>query len=157
MTVASVCGKKFKRRVMVAMVLGLSWAARAGFADWEMYGGNAQHTATSTVGAQDLSQIRFQTPVDLDPQYQSGDLPIHYGSPLVTSLNTLLVPMNTNADSGFQIQAFNAFNPTGAATGVPLWTLTSDYILPPHYWIPSYAPVLTPSNRLYYAGAVGAW
>jgi len=34
------------------------------------------------------------------------------------------------------------------ATGDLLWQLTSDYIPPPHRWIPSFNPVLTPDGRM---------
>src|SRR5262249_4940362 len=36
-----------------------------------------------------------------------------------------------------------------------IWSTTTDYILPPHNWTPSYSPALTPSNRAYFAGAGG--
>jgi hypothetical protein len=35
------------------------------------------------------------------------------------------------------------------ATGDLLWQLTSDYIPPPHRWIPSFNPVLTPTSRMF--------
>jgi hypothetical protein len=41
------------------------------------------------------------------------------------------------------------------ATGATNWTAATDYILPPHNWIPSYSPALTPHNRLYFAGGGG--
>jgi len=56
------------------------------------------------------------------------------------------------ASDGFQVNVFNA------ADGSPLYTLTSDYIMPTHNWIPVYQPVLVgngDSARLYYAGAGG--
>ena len=33
------------------------------------------------------------------------------------------------------------------------WSQTTDYILPPHNWTPSFSPTLTPANRLYLPGA----
>src|SRR5947209_6573062 len=62
---------------------------------WSGYGGNGQHTALSTVASQPLEAIRWQTPVDLQPQYQGSDLLIHYGEPMVTGANTVLVPVKT--------------------------------------------------------------
>ena len=35
------------------------------------------------------------------------------------------------------------------ATGDLMWQLTSDYIPPPHRWIPSFNPVLTPTSRMF--------
>src|SRR5207248_10792024 len=37
-----------------------------------------------------------------------------------------------------------------------IWSQTSDYLIPPHNWTPSYAPALAPGNRLYFPGAGGA-
>src|SRR5207253_2151601 len=56
---------------------------------WTGFGGNAQHTAVSSVASQPLEGIRWQAPVDLAPQYSGSDLLIHYGEPAVTQNNTL--------------------------------------------------------------------
>lgn len=116
---------------------------------WQGYAGDSQHTATSSVPSQPLQSIHWQTAVDLDPQFSGNDLLIHYGSPTVTQSNTVIVPVKTGASNGFQLSAFNG------ATGSPLWTLPTDYALPPHNWVPSYSPTLTPANRLYFPGAGG--
>ncbi len=116
---------------------------------WAGYAGNAQHDGISTVASQSLQGIHWQTPVDLAPQYNGNDLLIHYGSPLVTQSNTVIVPVKTGATDGFKISAFNGAN------GAAKWSATTDYILPPHNWTPSVSPTLTPSHRLYYPGAGG--
>lgn len=116
------------------------------------FGGNAQHTSIYQPAAQNLSTIRWQTPVDLDPQYSGTDLNIHYGAPLITSANTVLVPVKTGATNGFEVNAYNG------TTGAAVYSLTTDYILPSHDWTPSYSPALAIScsgTRLYYAGAGG--
>jgi hypothetical protein len=117
------------------------------------FGGNSQHTAIFQPAAQNLSVIRWQTPVDLNPQYTSGgDLLIHYGAPLMTSANTVIVPVKTGATDGFEVNAYNG------ATGAFMYSLSTDYTLPSHSWTPSYSPalVITPSGtRLYYGGAGG--
>jgi hypothetical protein len=118
-------------------------------AAWAGYGHDPQHTALSSNASQPLSQIAWQTPVDLAPQFTGDDLLIHYGSPLVTAANTVIVPVKTVPDGGFRVEAINA------ATGAPKWSQATDYILPPHSWVPSYSPTLTPSGRLYFAGAGG--
>lgn len=119
-------------------------------ASWPEFALNPQHTALSTVASQPLQAIRWQTPVDLQPQYSiNGQLLIHYGSPLITSSNTVIIPVKTGTTDGFEVEAING------ADGSLLWTQTTDYILPPHDWVPSYSPVLTPQNRLYFAGAGG--
>src|SRR5262245_33450006 len=116
---------------------------------WGSYAGNPQHTALSSVSSQSLDRIGWQTPVDLDPQSSGGDLRIHYGSPLVTAADTVIVPVKTGAAGGFEVRALSG------SDGAARWTLTTDYLLPPHNWTPSFSPVLTPGGRLYFAGAGG--
>ncbi len=78
-----------------------------------------------------------------------GPLYIHYGSPLVTAANTVLVPVRTSASNTFEVDAHSG------ATGALIYSLSTDYTPPPHVWIPSYSPVLSRATRLYYAGAGG--
>lgn len=133
---------------LLSLIAGLPLSANAQ-GTWNTYGGNAQHTAISTVASQSLGQIVWQTPVDLDPQYSGTSLLIHYGSPLVSANNTVIVPVKTGATQGFRIEAHDG------ATGSLLWQHDSDYIMPLHNWTPSYAPTLTPNGRIYQAGAGG--
>jgi hypothetical protein len=96
------------------------------------FAGNAQHTAVYKPAAQDLNQIRWSTPVDLN---NNGDF-AHYGAPLITSSNTVVAPVKTNGTDG-----------------AAKYSLLTDYILPAHSWIPVYQPVLTTGSqggRLYY-------
>jgi hypothetical protein len=87
--------------------------------------------------------------VDLNPQYSGSELLIHYGSPAITRSNTVIVPVKTGATGGFEVKALVG------ATGATNWVQTSDYILPSHGWTPSFSPVLTPKNRLYFPGGGG--
>lgn len=133
-----------------ALLTGMLLGPKPGAAQtWGNYGGNAQHTAISTVASQSLNTIRWQTPVDLHPQFSGNDLLIHYGSPLVSTKNTILVPVKTGTNDGFRVQAFNGAN------GALLWQTDSNYSLPSHNWTPSFSPTLTASGRLYMAGAGG--
>ena len=116
---------------------------------WSGYGHDAQHTGISAVPAQPMNVIHWQTPVDEHPQYSGTTLYIHYGSPLSTRTNTIIFPIKTGISDGFRIEARSGGN--GAVT----WTQASDYTLPQHGWVPSFGPVLTPKNRLYYPGAGG--
>jgi hypothetical protein len=116
---------------------------------WGSFAGSAQHTGVAPVASQPLNQVLWQTPVDLNPQYSGGDLLIHYGSPLLTQANTVIVPVKTGATNGFQVEGRSGVG--GSLT----WTEPTDYLLPPHGWTPSYSPVLTSTGRLYYAGAGG--
>lgn len=116
---------------------------------WGNYNGNAQHTGLSTVALAGMNGIKWSTPVDLNPQYSGNSLLIHYGSPLATAGNTIIVPVKTGASGGFQVEAHRG------SDGALLWTQTSDYALPPHSWVPSYSPTITSTNQLYYAGEAG--
>jgi hypothetical protein len=123
-------------------------------APWSDYAHDPQHTALSPAASQPLANLHWQTPVDLNPQHAggdpSGDLYIHYGSPLITRSNTVIVPVKTGAYGGFRIEAHTGTN------GVLKWMQSTDYILPPTYdWTPSFSGTLTPKNRLYFPGAGG--
>jgi hypothetical protein len=121
----------------------------AGPAAWNTFAHDAQHAAQSQTASQPLNQIHWQTPVDLQPQYSGDDLLIHYGSPLITNANTVIVPVKTGATGGFIVEA------RGGSDGTLKWSLTTDYILPPHAWTPVFGPALTAQPRLYFPGAGG--
>jgi Big-like domain-containing protein len=111
------------------------------------FAGNAQHTSSYPAPAQNLNAIKWTANIDFN---NTGAL-THYGSPLVTASNTVLVPVKI-ANNAFRVDAFNG------ATGVFKYSIGSDYILPTHNWIPVYNPcVVTGSfgTRMYYAGAGG--
>ncbi|GAB3470185.1 hypothetical protein GCM10027321_40320 [Massilia terrae] len=117
---------------------------------WLGFGGSSQHAATSQIATQDLIRIRWRTPVDLAPQYSpQGYLLVHYGSPAITSKNTVLVPVKRNATGGYTIEAH------AGADGSLLWSMASDWIMPPHRWSPSFNVTLTATNRVYAAGSGG--
>jgi hypothetical protein len=116
---------------------------------WGTFAHDAQHTGDSAVAAQQLQAIRWQTQVDLAPQYSGDELLIHYGSPLLTAADTVIVPVKSGAFGGFEVEGLNSRD------GSVLWTQATDYILPPHGWTPSFGPTLTPSNRLYFPAAGG--
>ncbi len=118
-------------------------------ASWSGYAHDAQHTGLSDVASQSLSVIRWQLDVDLNPQLSGGELFTHYGSPLITQANTVIVPVKTGATNGFRVEGHSGVD------GSLMWTATTDYLLPPHDWIPSYSPTLTQNSRLYFAGAGG--
>ena len=135
-------------RGFLAFVILFALVGRAG-ADTTVatFGGNAQHTAVYSPAAQDLNAIRWSTAIDLNT---SGAF-AHFGGPLLTPANTIMVPVKT-ATNGFLINVF------AAADGTAKYSLSTDYILPSHNWIPVYQPALATSSlgtRLYYAGAGG--
>lgn len=112
------------------------------------FAGNAQHTSSYLPPAQNLNAIKWSTSIDLN---NTGAL-IHYGAPLITAANTVIVPVKTGATDGFQVKVLNGAN------GGTKYTLATDYTLPTHNWIPAYNPCIATGafgTRLYYAGAGG--
>ncbi|HVW11839.1 MAG TPA: hypothetical protein VHC90_24825 [Bryobacteraceae bacterium] len=117
---------------------------------WNGYAHDPQHTSTSATAAQALVSRHWQTPVDLNPPGGgSGPLFVHYGSPLITAANTILVPV-TAADGSYQLRVF------AGSSGAALYTLSSDYMLPANSgWTPPFGPALALGTRVYYPGAGG--
>src|SRR4051812_21136026 len=122
------------------------------------FAGNAQHTAIYQPAVPNLNRIRWSTTIDFN---NSGAL-AHYGAPIITAANTVLVPVKIAAtptptppaqpSDAFRVDAFDG--PDGTAK----YSLATDYILPSHNWIPVYNPCLTTGSfgtRLYYAGPGG--
>ncbi len=138
---------------LAAMMAGLLAAGSAPAQSirfpWSGYGRDAQHDCLSPINSQPLGRILWQTPVDLDPQYSGSELLIHYGTPLITRSNSVIVPVKTGASGGFNMVSL------AGATCATNWVQSTDYVLPPHNWTPSFSGVLTPQNRLYYPGGGG--
>jgi hypothetical protein len=117
--------------------------------NWTTVGHDAQHTGRSIVAARHLNNIAWSTPVDTVLAGTPGTLLAHYGSPVITAANTILVPVRTSLANTFEVQA------RSAADGSLKYTLSSDYAPPAHSWIPSFSPGLSARNRLYYPCAGG--
>src|ERR1017187_6892440 len=117
---------------------------------WSDYAHDPQHTAISPVASQPLHRVIWQTSVDLSvPTNNTGELFIHYGSPLITRSNTVIVPVKTTSAGGFRIES------RVGDTGATNWMQSTDYAPPPHGWYPSFSPTLTPRNRIYSPGGGG--
>jgi hypothetical protein len=123
--------------------------------EWAGFAGNAQHTAVARKPAQPFRRIRWRAKVDLAPVLAHGALLIHYGSPMITAANTVLVPTRVSAKAGFRVVAYSG---TG---GARRWSLNTDY-RPPAFangvgaFTPPLPAVLTPSKTLAVAGAGGS-
>src|SRR5215471_21711467 len=93
-----------------------------------------QHTALYSTPVQPLAQSRWTTTID----FGNSAACAHYGAPLITLSNTVIVPVKTTNGTqiAFQVKAFEG------ATGRLKYTLTTDYLLPTYNWIPAYQPVL---------------
>lgn len=116
---------------------------------WRGFGGDAQHRAQAAIATQDLNRIVWRTPVDSAPPYNaSGALLAHYGSPLCTTKNTVLVPLRN--PGGFVLEA------RAGDTGALLWSVASDHRPAPGFnWVPSWNPALDATNRVFAPAAGG--
>jgi hypothetical protein len=135
--------------------MGHSRAGGAGAAvAWAGFAGNAQHTAVARHRPQPFRRIHWRAKVDLAPALAHGALPSHYGSPMITAANTVLVPTRVSTRAGFRVVAYSG------TSGARRWSLDTDYRPPtfPHagrgFTIPLPA-VLTPANTLAVAGVGG--
>jgi hypothetical protein len=111
----------------------LSGSLSAQVGTWLTHSHDRQHTAVSSVASQPFSTIHWSVPVDLNPP--NGEIFIHYGSPLITAANTVIVPVKTAANN-FRIEAHNG------ATGTLLWTLNTGYHAPSTSFVPGLGPAI---------------
>ena len=116
---------------------------------WAGFGGNAQHTARAPAGAQNFVNMHWTARVDEAPQLVGGELLIHYGSPMISTLNTVLIPVKSTANGSFRVDA------RLGSTGALLWSQATDWTMPAHNWAPPLPAVIDAANRLYIAGAGG--
>lgn len=111
---------------------------------WFGYGHDAQHTAVSATASQDLAHISWSSAVDLAPQYAAdGALLTHYGSPAITTANTVITPVKTTASGGYRVEGH------AGSTGTLSWSASTAYVSPPHNWLPPYNVLLTAQGRVY--------
>jgi hypothetical protein len=106
---------------------------------WLTHAHDEQHSSLSTVQSQSLKSIHWHVPVDLNPP--QGEIFIHYGSPLVTAANTVIVPVKTGSNS-FRVEAHNG------ATGAQLWLHKTAYVAPSADFFPGLGPTIS-GIRLY--------
>jgi hypothetical protein len=140
------------RLVVTAIVVLIAGAGARSWArptpDWPGYGRDPQHSGIATVAGQRPLHVRWSTPVDLAPQYTGETLYIHYGSPLITRRNTVIVTVKVGATDGFRLEGHRG------DTGALVWTEPTDYVLPPHDWVPSVGASL-PRGRVVVFPAAG--
>ena len=130
------------RLIFPASILRLFWVAvcaamlapnAAAQGAWLTHSHDEQHTALSTVQSQSLDTLHWHTPVDLNPP--QGTIYIHYGSPLVTAANTVIVPVKTGTNS-FRVEAHNG------ATGKRIWAQSTGWQAPGADFIPGLGPTI---------------
>src|SRR2546423_656633 len=91
--------------VLSSLALVSAASAQTGSPYWSSYGRSFSHRANSPGPTQNLNTVLWSTPVDRNPQYTGGDvLLIHYGSPLITHNNVIVVPVKTGATDGWIVE-----------------------------------------------------
>jgi hypothetical protein len=137
----------------VAAAAGSAAGHQKAGVQWAGFAKNAQHTAAVTAQPQPFDRIRWRVKVDLHPVITLRDLLIHYGSPMITAANTVLVPTRISTKAGFEVVAYSG------TTGARRWSLATDYQSPPfiakYVFKPPLPAALTPSGTLAVAGAGG--
>jgi len=138
--------KVLRFRIAVALLMGAtSGVLSAQVGTWRTHAHDTQHTAVSSVASQPFSAIHWQVPVDLNPP--TGEIFIHYGSPLITAANTVIVPVKTGTNS-FRVEAHEG------ATGALLWQQNTGYEAPSAGFIPGLGAALS-KNRLFVPDIAG--
>jgi hypothetical protein len=146
------------RTTLLLLTSCYSLAAQSTATPWSGYGHDPQHSGVSASAAQAMNSIHWCTPVDTVLEDTSGPLYIHYGTPVVTAANTVLVPQRTSSSNTYVINAFSGGsggNFECSTPQKPIYTLDTDYAPPPHDWIPSYGGTLALGTKYYYPGAGG--
>jgi hypothetical protein len=110
--------------------------------------GGPFHRGISPFASQLPQKILWSTPVDLNPQGFGGILTEHYGSPIITKKNTIIVPVKVGFDDTFRMEGHKG------STGALIWQLDSDYVQPPHDWTLPF-PVTLAGSVLVMPGAGG--
>ena len=148
--------RRFARPLAAVLLLGV--AVPYALADilpllpelgWATFGHGPEHQGMSATPAQNILSIKWQTPVDLNPQYSGSILYAHYGSPLSTPRNTIVLAVKTGATDGFKVEGRRGSN------GNLMWTQATDYSVPSHSWFPVCQPTLLPGNEVMIPAAGG--
>lgn len=137
----------FSLRAVAIGALSLSVVVSSTMATAQVnqFGGNAQHT--SNFGTSQNANVIKQT-IQIKENMSTGFG--HFAHPLITSANTLLMPIRTSTN-GYRVDSYDA------GSGAFRFSLASDWINPQTSWFIPFQPVVVPGtpSRMYMPGAGG--
>jgi hypothetical protein len=119
---------------------------------WAGFANNAQHTGVAPATPQPLSSIHWKVTVDGKPACCEDGPIAHYASPMITSANTVVVPIRIGPVRGFKLVAY------AGADGTKKWTMHTDYTVPVsavNEWPPPIPAGLLDDSRVAVAAAGG--
>jgi hypothetical protein len=122
----------------ISIFLATATLANAQSGAWLTHSHDDQHSNVSSVASQPIMKIHWHVPVDLAPP--QGEIFIHYGSPLVTSANTVIVPVKTA--TGYRVEGRNGI------TGKKMWNQATRYQVPGATFTPAIGPTVS-NNQLF--------
>lgn len=110
------------------MALGCVIIACAYSQGWPCYGGNPSHTGIYEGTSQTAAVIKWNVPLDGEPNYYGGVIYAHFAAPMITPANNIV--------HGYRYTTGTAANPDydnweaigrSGLTGAQAWTLPTDY------------------------------
>ncbi len=118
---------------------------------WGTYGGDPQHTGMSRFPSASMDQVLWS--FDIDPtntQSAGGEILAHYGSPVVSSKNTVIFPVARQSDTTYSFYAVNG------RTGAEIWHFDTDFTQPPTDWTPVVEGSILNKNKYAMPGIGGS-
>ena len=134
--------------ILAVCICCIALSAPSSAQGWLTHAHDEQHSSLSTVQSQSLTSIHWHVPVDLNPP--QGEIFIHYGSPLVTAANTVIVPVKTGSNS-FRVEAHNG------ATGAQVWSHDTAYVAPSADFFPGLGPTISGTTLYVPDGSGRVW
>ena len=119
---------------------------------WTGFAADAQHSGQTVASPQPLTSVHWQVTVDHKPSCCVDGPLAHYATPMITSANTVVVPVRIGPNRGFKLVGY------AGADGTKKWTLPTDYTVPVGAlteWPPPIPATLVDDSTVAVAGAGG--
>jgi hypothetical protein len=119
---------------------------------WAGFAADAQHTGQAVASPQPLTRVHWQVTVDHKPSCCTDGPLAHYATPMITSANTVVVPVRMGPTRGFRVDGY------AGADGAKKWSMPTDYTVPvgtEEDWPPPIPATLVDDHHVAVAGAGG--